>query len=125
MLLHVESERAVVDDLSWRDWRESSFNLERLEEELRESRPRSFAFSRAEAQNSKSDPANEGNTTVGVAFTVQGSYEQARQLINLLELSNQFVIIDGVSLGGATGRRPVILCDQSRPRAIIGPSRTR
>src|SRR5438876_12175176 len=40
--------------------------------------PRSFAFSRAEAQGNKSDPANEGNTTVGVAFTVQGSYEQAR-----------------------------------------------
>jgi len=63
--------------------------------------PRSFAFSRAEAQNSRSDPGNEGNTTVGLSFTVQGTYEQARQLINLLELSDQFVIIDGLSIGGA------------------------
>jgi amino acid adenylation domain-containing protein/thioester reductase-like protein len=45
VLLHVEAERAVIDDLSWRDWRESSFGLERLEEMLRESRPCSLAFS--------------------------------------------------------------------------------
>ena len=64
--------------------------------------PRSFSFSRAEAQTNKSEPGSEGNTTVGVSFSVQGSYEQVRQLINLLELSNQFVIIDAVSLGGAS-----------------------
>ena len=64
--------------------------------------PRSFSFSRAEAQSNKGEPGSEGNTTVGVAFSVQGSYEQVRQLINLLELSNQFVIIDAISLGGAS-----------------------
>lgn len=45
VLLHIESERAVVNDLSWRDWRESSFTLERLEEELRESGSSVLAFS--------------------------------------------------------------------------------
>jgi len=63
--------------------------------------PRSYAFSRTETVINKNDPANEGNTTVGLSFTVQGSYEQVRQLINLLELSNQFVIIDSIGLGGA------------------------
>lgn len=39
-----------------------------------------------------------GTTTVGITYTVQGTYEQVRRLINLLELSDQFVIIDGISL---------------------------
>ncbi len=46
-----------------------------------------------------------GTTTVGIAFTVQGNYEQIRRLINLLELSDQFVIIDGISLA-STGNTP-------------------
>ena len=62
--------------------------------------PHSYVFSRTETVVSKNDPANEGNTMVGMSFTVQGSYEQVRQLINLLELSNQFVIIDSIGLGG-------------------------
>jgi len=63
--------------------------------------PRTFSFSRTETQSNKSDPGSEGNITVGMSFTVQGTYEQVRQLINLLELSNQFVIIDSIGLGSA------------------------
>ena len=62
--------------------------------------PRTYSFSHTEAQSNHGDPGSEGNITVGVAFSVQGSYEQVRQLINLLELSNQFVIIDAINLGG-------------------------
>jgi|ERR1051326_1446488 hypothetical protein len=39
--------------------------------------------------------------TVGINFTVKGNYQQIRRLINLLELSRQFVIIDQVSLSTA------------------------
>jgi hypothetical protein len=39
-----------------------------------------------------------GATEVGLAFTVNGTYEQARRLINLLELSSQFIIIDRLAL---------------------------
>jgi len=67
--------------------------------------PRSYSFSRTETQTGKNDVANEGNTMVGLSFTVQGTYEQVRQLINLLELSNQFVIIDSIGLG-ASGSDP-------------------
>lgn len=42
-----------------------------------------------------------GTTTVEIAFNVQGTYEQVRRLINLLELSDQFVIIDGIGLSAA------------------------
>ena len=72
--------------------------------------PRSFAFTRIEAQNTKSnDVAADGTTTVGLSFAVQGTYEQARQLINLLELSDQFVIIDGLSIGGANDPKSLTL----------------
>jgi Tfp pilus assembly protein PilO len=39
--------------------------------------------------------------TVGITFTVQGNYQQVRRLINLLELSRQFVIIDHIALSAA------------------------
>jgi len=41
-----------------------------------------------------------GASVVGINFTVQGTYPQVRRLINLLELSQQFVIVDQVSLNG-------------------------
>lgn len=39
-----------------------------------------------------------GANEVSISYSVDASYDQIRRLINLLELSNQFVIIDGVSL---------------------------
>jgi hypothetical protein len=39
-----------------------------------------------------------GATEVGITFGVQGTYEQVRRLINLLELSEQFVIISQIKL---------------------------
>jgi hypothetical protein len=38
---------------------------------------------------------------VAINFTVQGTYQQIRRLINLFELSRQFVIIDQISLTAA------------------------
>ena len=42
--------------------------------------------------------ASIGATEVGITFGVQGTYEQVRRLINLLELSEQFVIISQIGL---------------------------
>lgn len=44
-----------------------------------------------------------GATEVSIGFTVAGTYEQVRRLINLLELSRQFVIIDQISLSNREG----------------------
>ena len=63
--------------------------------------PRSFAFSRTAVAQQVKEPGGESNLAVGVSFSVQGSYEQVRQLINLIELSDQFVIIDGLGLSGS------------------------
>jgi len=69
--------------------------------------PPSYAFTTTESKplaGTASGPATKGSTgitTVGIAFTVQGTYEQVRRLINLLELSDQFVIVDSISLASA------------------------
>jgi Tfp pilus assembly protein PilO len=39
-----------------------------------------------------------GANEVSISYSVDASYDQIRRLINLLELSNQFVIIEGLSL---------------------------
>jgi hypothetical protein len=44
--------------------------------------------------------ADGGTTTMDITFSVQGTYLQLRQLINLLELSDEFIIIDAVAFNG-------------------------
>jgi hypothetical protein len=58
--------------------------------------PRSISYSQAEARQ-ESD-----TSSLTIAFAVAGSYDQIRRLINLLELSDQFVIIDEITLGQAS-----------------------
>lgn len=64
--------------------------------------PRSFSFSRTEDKEAVRT-GGIGTVTVAIAFTAQGNYQQLRRLINLLELSNQFVIIDAINLGSGAG----------------------
>ncbi len=59
--------------------------------------PPSYTFSTSETKTA-SVKGSVGTTAVGITYTVQGTYEQIRRLINLLELSDQFVIIDGINL---------------------------
>lgn len=61
--------------------------------------PPTYSFS---SSSTKADATGTLNTNVvGIAFGVQGNYQQIRRLINLLELSPQFVIIDSISLTAA------------------------
>ena len=72
--------------------------------------PRTIAFDRKEVQKAATigrggAPRKPiGATEVGVGFSVEGTYEQARRLINLLELSRQFVIIDQITLQARDGQ---------------------
>lgn len=60
--------------------------------------PKATSYSRnATSQHRSTIPAE----TVGITFTVVGDYQQVRRLINLLELSDQFVIIDQIALSSA------------------------
>lgn len=65
--------------------------------------PPSTSYSRTDVRGAKKSTT--GSTEVGITFSVSGSYQQIRRLINMLELSDQFVIIDGVSLSSAEGDR--------------------
>jgi hypothetical protein len=79
--------------------------------------PKAYSFRRSEltseatARESRSASSSgtarrmpeTGATEVGISFTVDGTYQQVRRLINLLELSRQFVIIDGISLSSREG----------------------
>jgi len=66
--------------------------------------PKSYSFDRRQGvgQGDRRDNSVDA-VEVGVSFSVAGTYEQARRLINLLELSQQFVIIDQISLSAADG----------------------
>jgi Tfp pilus assembly protein PilO len=69
--------------------------------------PASVGFSStnvADADAGKKKKAVIGAHEVAISFGVQGTYEQVRRLINLLELSRQFVIIDRIGLGQHEGQ---------------------
>lgn len=72
--------------------------------------PTTYSFSRVEDREALRT-GGIGTSTVVITFTVKGSYYQIRQLINRLELSNQFVIIDAINLasGGGSGGGPLTL----------------
>lgn len=61
--------------------------------------PSSTGYSRSEPRGRETY----GSTEVGISFNVKGTYQQVRRLINLLELSDEFVIIDEIALSSATG----------------------
>lgn len=61
--------------------------------------PQSYSFSRATSEANKGRQRLEiGAVDVETTFSVTGTYQQIRRLINLLELSQQFVIINGITL---------------------------
>ena len=64
--------------------------------------PRTYSFSKSEDRDA-AKVSRIGTNTVNITFTVQGNYQQIRRLVNLLELSNQFVIIDAITLAGSGG----------------------
>jgi hypothetical protein len=69
--------------------------------------PKTYSFSQIEAVNDNKLGIRAGGTgarAVGISYTVSGTYEQARRLINLLELSQQFVIVNSVTLSSSADK---------------------
>lgn len=67
--------------------------------------PHSYAFAgqKKDASKTASKEAGANAVEVSVAFQVEGTYQQIRTLIHRLETSNQFMIIDQITLGSETG----------------------
>lgn len=88
--------------------------------------PKSISFSQAISKN-VGGTTNRNAKVVGIGFTVEGSYQQVRQLINKLELSDQFVIIDQIGLSSDTGQNLIMTLhvktlfrDATAPRRPVG-----
>ena len=82
---------------------------------------RSHGFTKSE-KDAKAVPGL-GTDVVTISFSVQGTYQQVRRLINLVELSDQFVIIDGISLTGSGGAAEgSIIAGPNAPQAAPPPN---
>ena len=101
-----------IQDIYVTRWSTESQRLTRLIAEVKRlvaqsqlAAPKSLSFQHAETRGEGSGPRSTAPEAivVGIGFNVEGTYQQIRQLINKLELSNQFVIIDQMSLNSATG----------------------
>jgi hypothetical protein len=102
----VEKDIAVVYDQYW------STQSARLTEMIGEVKrlavasslvPTTYSFDLQEAKSGERRGAEVGAVEMGVSFGVNGTYAQVRRLMNLLELSNQFVIVDRIALSAAEG----------------------
>ena len=65
--------------------------------------PKSFGFTRTAPMSIASVKTPTGTIEAGITFSVEGKYEQVRRLINLLELSEQFLIVDSINLSSVSG----------------------
>jgi Tfp pilus assembly protein PilO len=66
--------------------------------------PKTLSFGREEAKDKDATTRRQravGAREVTIAFSVVATYDQVRRMINLFELSNQFVIIDEITLAAA------------------------
>jgi len=74
--------------------------------------PKSYGFAQTDAAPADADRSSSskamGATAVGINYSVSGTYEQVRRLINLLELSQQFVIIDQIALSSQEDKTLVL-----------------
>jgi hypothetical protein len=67
--------------------------------------PQTLSFARQEAEDKRVARRTKdvGAREVSIGFSVEANYQQVRRMINLLELSNQFVIIDKIALAQGEG----------------------
>jgi len=94
-----------VEDIYTRQWATEDQRLTALISEVKrlaiasELVPKSISYTRVPPQAARGLRTNA--ETVTITFSVQGNYQQVRRLINLFELSRQFIIIDQIGLASA------------------------
>lgn len=85
--------------------------------------PRSIGFSRVQDREVQRT-GGIGTETVAMTFSVRGTYQQIRRLINLLELSSQFVIIDAINLAAGTSTDPNLTLNLRLKTVFREPARS-
>jgi Tfp pilus assembly protein PilO len=130
--------RSIQRDIDWvynEKWSTQDARLTALISEVKRMAlassliPRSYSFTQTEDKKNNNDKG-QGANTVNIAFNVEGTYEQARHLINLLELSPQFIIVDQIALHSAqdkvltlTLQLKTLFRDPTVPQRPAGASR--
>jgi hypothetical protein len=72
--------------------------------------PNSMSFSQVQDKDVQRS-SRPGMSIVTITFSVNGTYQQIRRLINRLELSPQFVIIDAIHLSGTASANSNLTLD--------------
>ena len=85
-----------------------------------ELQPPSTSYSQVQNQQDLSEAA-----TLAISFAVRGSYEQVRRLINLIEYSDEFVIIEEIGLASGSDGSNLVLNIRLKTlfRSDDGPAR--
>jgi Tfp pilus assembly protein PilO len=86
----------IYDDI----WSSSDKRLTSVLTELYRLAQKSNLTVQSYSYNFESADKEKRTTTMSVTYGVKGSYSQVRQLINLLENSDQFLLIDQIALSG-------------------------
>ncbi|HEY5609613.1 MAG TPA: hypothetical protein VIL97_00285 [Thermoanaerobaculia bacterium] len=73
--------------------------IRRLADKSQVGMPRSIQYEQA-VQERESGAL--GTTSMGISFTIRGTYQEIRRLINLIELSQQFMIIDEIGISDSS-----------------------
>ena len=68
--------------------------------------PRTISYDQTDVESQSAGDL--GASAMVVSFGVEGTYQQIRRLINLIELSKQFMIIDEISFSGASAEKSTI-----------------
>jgi hypothetical protein len=69
-----------------------------------ELKPPSTSYEQVQSQRDRSDAA-----TLAISFSVRGTYEQVRRLINMIEYSDEFVIIEEIGLASGSDGSELML----------------
>jgi alpha-galactosidase/6-phospho-beta-glucosidase family protein len=107
-----EDYRRMVQDIQtvYNDyWSTPDQRLTALIVEIKRLATQSRLIPQSTAYNSQSKKKEEfGTTSLQIIFSVQGPYQNVRQLINLLELSKQFVTIDSISINSSASDKLIL-----------------
>ena len=101
-----------VDDIYEATWSTQSQRLTSIIAEVKQLAaaadltPPTFSFSQTAPKiTAAGEKAYAAATQMSISFTVQGSYQQVRRLINSIELSDQFLIIEQIGLSSDSGNK--------------------
>ncbi|MFN2240304.1 MAG: hypothetical protein ABR524_13020 [Thermoanaerobaculia bacterium] len=102
---------ATVDTVYNDWWATPQERLVPLLNEMRELARRSELQPPSTSYNQTQAARDQGSDAalLAISFSVRGTYEQARRLINLIEYSDEFVFIEEISLASGSGDSQLVL----------------